>query len=176
MRHDCVINTQERIPVTMELYKALLTQNEHGYMAYNPDFDMAVDADNVDNAVAGLKRLIEEAGILMLKSGERIPSPVALNIQPNQTAVYFSTDIDSKFKASASSSVRKNISLPSWMDIKLRTNNIDASALFQEAANAKFKEIDDTQPFVNINSLEALKSAVSEDVLKQYVKECVNNL
>lgn len=160
----------------METFKAIITENNGIATAYNPDFDMAVDADCVNNAILGLSKSIEETGVAMLKNGENLPKAIDIAITPTQVVAYITTDIETKFKTLESGSVRKNISLPTWMDIRLKTNGIDASALFQEAANKKLEELSNAKPFTQLDSIEALTKYVDDELLKKFAKYYLSQL
>lgn len=50
--------------------------------------------------------------------------------------LYLYIDVEREFRIRKNTTVRKNISLPEWMDVRLRETGIDASKLFQNAAIA----------------------------------------
>jgi hypothetical protein len=131
----------------------------------------------MENAVRAMKNQIEQEGVIRMKNGEDIPKSSTLDENGETANVYIATDIALKFKESATESVRKNISMPAWMDIQLRKYGADASKLFQDAAVAYINEQENkvcetvktiTKPILTV---EELKENVNEDLLHEYAKE-----
>jgi hypothetical protein len=163
----------------MELYKVNVIATPHGYCAKQPDFDLAIDADTVENAVRSMKNQIEQEGVNRMKNGKDLPRGATFDEEKDADTVYIATDIELKFKESATESVRKNISMPAWMDIQLRKYGVDASKLFQEAATA-YIEKQENKGFQKVTksimTLEELKSNVNESLLHEYAKEYLKNM
>lgn len=157
----------------MQIYKLLVTKTKHGYLAEQADFDIAIDADTLENVINAAKNQIEQEGVLRLKNGEPIPES---NVDDDgmakleASAIYVQTDIEKKFRDSATESVRKNISMPSWMDIQLRYYGVDASKMFQEAAQA-FLDSKEKKEVVcqTISTVDELIENVDAEILNQYV-------
>lgn len=160
----------------MELYRIVVNRTPHGYLATQEEFDLAIDADTLGNAVQAMKNQIEQEGAIRLKNGEALPEEEieSQNVK-GEYVVYVSTDIERKFKESASESVRKNISMPAWMDIQLRRYGVDASKLFQDAA-VSYLERQESKRYKSITTMDELKDNVSEDLLRQYAKECIKEI
>lgn len=157
----------------MELYQVTVQKTQHGYLTTQSDFGIAIDADTIENAMSAMKNQIEQEGVLRLKNGESLPE--AKLILEDGNTIYVSTDIKKKFKESATESVRKNISMPAWMDIQLRYYGVDASKLFQEAA-ITYLEKEENKNRKPITTINELKEHVSEDLLHQYADECIKEM
>lgn len=156
----------------MQIYTLLITETQHGFLVKQPDFDFAIDADTIENAISAAKRQIEQEGVLMMKNGKQIPEPkVYLNFNTGDASrIYVEVDIEKKFKDSATESVRKNISMPSWMDIQLRYYGVDASKMFQEAAQAFLDSKEKKQvEYRAISTVDELIANVDKEVLNEYV-------
>lgn len=54
--------------------------------------------------------------------------------------LYLYINVEREFRIRKNTTVRKNISLPEWMDVRLRETGTDASKLFQNAAEAYIKQ------------------------------------
>lgn len=155
----------------MELYKVFISKTGHGFLARNKEFDVAIDADTIEHALSAIKKKVEAVGIQIMQKGCFCPNPCEITELPeDDTVFYIQTEIEKKFKDSASDSIRRNISMPAWMDLQLRQNDIDASKLFQEAAAKKLKEKDYHE---KITTIDELKECISESLLLEIKKESI---
>ena len=68
--------------------------------------------------------------------------------------------------------VKRTISLPEWLDNRIRRSGIDSSKLFREAA---LKELA-TKGYPEITTVEELKKRVPKRVLKKYITETLTEL
>lgn len=160
----------------MQIYKLLVTKTKHGYLAEQEDFDIAIDADTLENVINAAKNQIEQKGVLLLKNGEQIPNSNIIqddmSPKPGISVIYIQTDIEKKFRDSATESVRKNISMPAWMDIKLRYYGVDASKLFQDAVTDFIKNKEDKEnnnAYKKISNVNELIENVDRKILYEYV-------
>lgn len=161
----------------MQVYNLLVTKTDYGYLATQKEFDFAIDADTLEHAITAAKRLIEQEGVLKMKAGEHLP--VSDFDEETHTSgekyVFVQVDIDKAFRESATESVRKNISLPAWMDIRLRYYDVDASRLFQDAALAFLETKESEQGYTpivkKITSVDELVENVDKKVLDAYVMQ-----
>lgn len=153
----------------MEWYKVKVEKTKGGYYAESKEFDVGVNADTEEHAVSSLKKLIVEKGLLIMREGKTIPVPCNIDYESNAAYVYLEFDMQKAFRESLSESVRKNISLPAWMDLQLRNLGIDASKLFQEAAMKKIDEC--MKPAERVSTLEQFKSIADKDTLKKLIKD-----
>lgn len=156
----------------MQVYKLLVTKTKYGFLIQQPDFNLAIDVDTIENGINAMKNQIEQEGVLRLRNGESIPEPkIDMDfIDPDVSAIFVQVDIEKKFKDSATESVRKNISMPAWMDIQLRYHHVDASKLFQDAALEYLENKKQTKTeYKNITTVEELQEHVSADVLNEYI-------
>lgn len=158
----------------MELYAVTVRETDHGYLAIQSDFDMAIDADTLDNAIIAMKNQIEQEGSLRMKNNEEIPKPTILE-KSEGNIIYVQTDIEKRFKDSATESVRKNISMPAWMDIRLRYYSVDASKLFQDAAISYLDHVENKE-YKRITTIDELEKNVDESLLKEYAKKYVKEI
>ena len=160
----------------MQIYKLLVTKTKYGYLAEQEDFDIAIDADTLENVINAAKNQIEQKGVLLLKNGEQIPNS---NIIQDDTlsksgvsVIYIQTDIEKKFRDSATESVRKNISMPAWMDVKLKYYGVDASKLFQDAETDFIKDKEDKEnnnTYKKISNVDELIENVDRKILYEYI-------
>lgn len=156
----------------MQIYKLLVEKTKYGYLVTQPDFGVAIDAGTLEKAISAAKNQIEQEGVIKLRTGERLPETKIDEdfFAPEVSVILVEVDIEKKFRDSASESVRKNISMPAWMDIKLRYHGVDASKLFQDAAMAYLEKKEKNKAeHKEITSVDELVQNVSKEVLDQYV-------
>ena len=155
----------------VSLYQVFVTQTPHGFLATQKDFDIEIDAETIEQSLTGIKRQLLHQGIMLLKAGEELP-PTNFRYETETTSCYIDVDIYQEFQNSATELVRRNITMPTWMDIRLRHYNVNASNLFQAAAT-KFLEEKDNVKYRPIETLEDLKNNISSSLLDDYVKESI---
>lgn len=91
-----------------------------------------------EQITTSIKEMILRNAILRFSQGTPQPHPTQ---EFPEGTFYFLTDVYREVQTRlGKQAVRKNISLPEWMDTKLKYLDIDASSLFQEAAMKAIKE------------------------------------
>lgn len=159
----------------MERYKIILSETDHGLQASCPAFGITVDAlsDQMDPAVDALCRLMEREAMDRLDRGEFLPADEPIETKPGMAVLYVRTDYQDTF-IRKSETVRRNVSIQSWIDARLRRNNVDASRLFQDAALAKLAELEATgKGLRKISTVQDLEDACVPKVLDKYVMDRV---
>ena len=152
----------------MERYEICGTRTDFGWRLECPAFGIGVD--ELDGAVDALKALVEREAMVRLDRGDFLPASEALEPGSDRVVMYVDTDFQNQFVAK-SETVRRNVSVPSWIDVRLRRNNIDASRLFQDAALAKLAELEATgRGLRRISDLSMLQDACTEEVLDEYFR------
>lgn len=162
----------------MERYKIIISETDHGLQASCPAFGIAVDAfsDQMDPAVDALCRLMEREAMDRLERGDFLPADEPIETKPGMAVLYVRTDYQDTF-VRKSETVRRNVSIPSWIDVRLRRNNVDASRLFQDAALAKLTELETTgKGLRKISTISDLKDACVPEVLDKYVMDRVGQM
>ena len=158
----------------MELYRIEAKKVDHGWMITSPAFGITVDAgdDELESGVKALKRLMADEAQARLDKGLFLPVNNKLehsDIDTGNIVMYVETDFGGRFIARTSETVRRNISMPAWMDLRLRANNIDASRLFQDAAVRKLEELERTSSYYQgITNVLELENICSDEVLDAY--------
>lgn len=121
----------------MNIYKVDIKKGNMGYSAELKEFDIGCTADTIDKAVSTLYGEVLKKGVMIIKSGKSIPE----SSEVEENSLYITVDFERALRESFSTETsRRNITLPTWMDYKLRLYGVDASRLFQEAAEKFIKE------------------------------------
>lgn len=149
----------------MRSYRIDLTKTENGWLADCKAFEIAIDAVELENAIQAVRSECECEALERLMSGQGLPDDTEID-ENNPFAVYFNCAAKEIYEARDNANVRRNISLPAWMDKMLRRANVDASKLFQDAAIAKLKELDGTPnistTLVQLTILNAVREKMRE--------------
>lgn len=157
----------------MERYRISAEQTAYGWKLESKAFGIVLDAgpDGLDGAVGAMKDLMSKEAAERLERGDFLPAEDALEPGGNGLALYVETDFEASF-VKRSETVRRNISVPAWIDLRLRRNNVDGSRLFQDAALAKLAEMESTgRGLRKIQSVDDLESACAPGVLDGYFGE-----
>ena len=127
-------------------------------------YNIQVDADTEAHVVYLIRDLIITEAIKR-KDFES----VSLDDIGEGSFVYLYIDIEREFKFRHNGTVRKNISLPEWMDMQLRDPEVDASKLFQNAAQEYIWK--SSQKGTLINNVEELIKMVPKEILDEYIMQ-----
>lgn len=116
-------------------YPIVLTPAEHGYSVYVPDLDINTDGDSLANAIDMASDAIGLWGISAQDMGREIPMPsAALPVcTAGQTAAYALVDFDAYRRANDMRTVRKNVTLQSWLNDLAEKAGVNFSQVLQDA-------------------------------------------
>jgi predicted RNase H-like HicB family nuclease len=118
------------------------------YLVYAPDFDRMTQGENLVDALEMGADLIESLGIENEDNGWPLPAPsalsdidvsswVAANSSDGTVRDAFTTlvavDFERYRRRTRNASVRRNVSLPAWLDDEAAQAGINVSALLKEA-------------------------------------------
>ena len=154
------------------MYNVLVTVKEfddHIELA-SKEFDVDVSVKDLKSGLPVIKGMIERAGMRMKREGKELPEEfdgISGKLFGN---VCIAVDFDSLMREKVTTTVRRTITLPEWVDLEVREKKIDASKLFREAFIEKYGE---TPEDVKILTVEELESRVDKKILKEYVGKYV---
>jgi predicted RNase H-like HicB family nuclease len=118
------------------------------YLVYAPDFDRMTQGETLVDALEMGADLIETLGVDAQDSGQQLPAPTALQnidvaswITANNDdgtikgafATLVAVDFERYRKKTRNTSVRRNVSLPAWLDDEATRAGINVSAVLKEA-------------------------------------------
>lgn len=123
----------------MYIYKINTRQEEDDFfVAESETFQISCSADNLTDAVNSLNGELAKEIILLMRKGKPIPKSCEVSLDGG---IYMQVDADRLFRESFKSTmVRRQVSLPAWMDYKLRLYGTDVSKLLQKAARKEIKK------------------------------------
>lgn len=121
-------------------YPIILTPDEIGYVVYIPDFDANTQGDTLTEAIEMARDVIGLMGIDLEDDKKEIPAPsLASQIKAVEGALVSLVDVDfgEYRRKHEMRTVRKNVSLPSWLNEAAEAANINFSAILQNALKSE---------------------------------------
>lgn len=109
---------------------------EGGFMAFVPDMDINTQGDTLPEAISMARDAIGLMGIDMQDDKRPLPAPSELGSvlhAPQDTVSLVDIDFDAYRRANERRMVRRNVTLPSWLDTEAEKAAINVSAILQSA-------------------------------------------
>ena len=115
-------------------YPIRLTPAEHGYVVYVPDLDINTEGDSIADAIDMAADAIGLWGVTAQDLGRGIPpaSDVLPACGPGEQAAFALVDFDAYRRANDMRTVRKNVTLPSYLNDLAEKAGINFSQVLQE--------------------------------------------
>ncbi len=124
-----------------EAYPIIMSKGKEYIIVYVPDFDANTQGKTVAEAMEMARDLIGILGIDMQDDNKELPKATAIEDVHSDNGVVTLVDIDfdEYRKKNEMRSVRKNCTIPSWLNFEAEKNNINFSAVLQEALIEKLR-------------------------------------
>lgn len=123
-------------------YPVLITKiadKRQPYMAYIPDFDSNTAGSSLFDAINMARDAICEEGLARQDAGLPIPTPSTEIKNPDGAQKTFvDVDLDAYRRIADSHTVKKTVTIPSYLNELGIQNKINFSALFTDALREKF--------------------------------------
>lgn len=126
--------------------------SEHSFLVYVPDMDIFTEGNDITDAIEMARDAIGVAGISMEDSNEKLPNPSTKSeaiemAKKNSDIVDFShgiltyVDIDFSYyrRQNDMTTVRRNVSLPNWLNCAAEKAGVNVSNVLQEALISTLK-------------------------------------
>ncbi len=121
-------------------YPIILTPDEIGYVVYIPDFDINTEGDTLTEAIEMARDAIGIIGIDYEDDKKPLPVPTEFS-KVNHEQSEFVTLVDVDFteyrRKNDTRTVRRNVTLPAYLDYAASQSGINVSALLQTALKQK---------------------------------------
>lgn len=118
-------------------YPVIFVESEEGvYRTFVPDFGVAAHGTSVVEAIEATRNIIGEKGLDMENRGEEIPQPFSAGELEHEKGEFISLvdiDFNAYRRAYDMRTVRRNVSLPSWLNVEAEKAGLNVSALLQDA-------------------------------------------
>jgi predicted RNase H-like HicB family nuclease len=115
-------------------YPVILTPAKIGYVVYVPDLDINTEGTDIADAIEMARDAIGLWGITEEDMGRSIPEPSPHLPQhaPIEIVTLIDIDFDAYRRANDDRSVRKNLTLPSWLNERAEKAGVNFSQVLQE--------------------------------------------
>ena len=117
-------------------YPIILTPDSTGYVVDIPDFQIGTQGDSIPEAMEMARDAIGLMGIDMEDDGKTLPQPSALESVskcPGDTVTLVDVDFTEYRRQNDTRTVRRNVSLPSWLNAAAEKAGLNVSAVLQSA-------------------------------------------
>ncbi len=120
-----------------EAYPILISPTEGGFVVYIPDFNINTEGDTLTEAIEMARDAIGLIGIVMEDDKKALPTPSEINAVAKETKNDIITLVDVDFseyrRQNDIRTVRRNVTLPSWLDFEAKKSGLNVSAVLQKA-------------------------------------------
>lgn len=117
-------------------YPIILTPDKTGYVVYVPDFDIYTEGDNLTEAIEMARDAIGIMGIDYEDDKKPLPVPSGMaNVKHEENEITTLVDVDftEYRRKNDNRSVRRNVTLPAYLDYAASKSGINVSAVLQSA-------------------------------------------
>lgn len=116
-------------------YPIILTPDDSGYLVYAPDFDINTEGQDLTGAIEMAADAIGLTGISLQDMGRDIPAPSSSLpcCGENEIAAYALVDFDAYRRANDMRTVRKNVTIPSYLNELATRAGVNFSQVLQDS-------------------------------------------
>lgn len=117
------------------VYPVIFTElSEGGYMAYVPDLEINTQGDDLASAIAMARDAIGVVGIDMEDDEKEFPvASRSVACSAGEVVSYVDVDLVAYRRSFEKRTVRRNVSLPSWLNAAADEAGLNVSAVLQAA-------------------------------------------
>lgn len=125
-------------------YPIVLTQGKEYIVVFVPDFNINTQGESVPDALEMARDAIGIMGIDMEDDGEALPEPSALaDVQAKAKAGELVSLVDVDFteyrRKNDMRAVKKNCTIPSWLNVEAEKAGVNFSAILQSALKKELR-------------------------------------
>ena len=128
-------------------YPTILTETESAVLVEVPDLEILTEGTDISNAIEMARDAIGIAGISIQDHGDKIPEPSECKSIKIEEGTFVKdgpglltlvdVDFDEYRKRLEQKMVRRNVTLPSWLNAAADKANLNVSRVLQEALKSK---------------------------------------
>ena len=118
------------------VYPILLIPEKKGYTVYIPDFEINTQGDDLTDAMEMARDAIGLMGIDMEDDGKILPAPsdmASVKREADEIVTLVDVDFDEYRRKNEMRAVRKNVTIPSWLNEEAERAGVNFSAVLQNA-------------------------------------------
>ncbi len=117
-------------------YPIIMTQGKNHIVVYIPDFNINTQGNDYADAIEMARDAIGLMGIDMEDDNEQIPEPsdlITLHTNEGEILTLVDADFTEYRRQNDMRTVRRNVTLPSWLNSVAEKSGINVSAVLQKA-------------------------------------------
>ena len=117
-------------------YPIILTLGANGYVVFIPDFNSGSQGGTITEAIEMARDAIGILGIDLEDDGIELPMPSdlkSIQVKENEILTLVDVDFAEYRRQNDMRMVRRNVTLPSWLDAAAEKSGINVSAILQKA-------------------------------------------
>ncbi len=117
-------------------YPIIMTQGKNHIVVYIPDFNINTQGNDYADAIEMARDAIGLMGIDMEDDNEQIPEPsdlITLHTNEGEILTLVDVDFTEYRRQNDMRTVRRNVTLPSWLNSVAEKSGINVSAVLQKA-------------------------------------------
>ncbi len=118
------------------VYPVVLIPDKEGYVVNVPDFDIMTQGDSLSDAIDMARDAISLMGVQYQDDNKPLPDASKVSSvvhEEDEIVTLVDVDFASYRKMLENRSIRKNCTIPSWLNTIAEKNNINFSAVLQAA-------------------------------------------
>lgn len=121
------------------VYPVILTKDGDGYFVTIPDFEINTEGGSLEEAIFMARDAIGINGIQLEDEGERLPEPFSHEYEKEDGDIETLVDVDfvEYRKKHDNRTVKKNCTIPYYLNVEAEKAGINFSRLLQEALRQK---------------------------------------
>jgi predicted RNase H-like HicB family nuclease len=118
-----------------EAYPIIISKKEDGYYVSIPDFDIATQGNDIPGAIYMARDAIGLIGIDMEEDGKELPQPNSVKYTAEKLDIVTLVDVDfSEYRKKVDNkAVKKNCTIPYWLNEEAEKAGVNFSKVLQEA-------------------------------------------
>lgn len=127
-----------------KVYPVILTPAERGYVVYAPDLQINTEGNDIADAIEMARDAIGMWGITEQDAGRKIPEPSIVKVKhtPDDIVTLVDIDFDAYRRANDMRTIRKNVTVPSWLNDLAEKANVNFSQVLQDGLKQRLNVSD----------------------------------
>lgn len=121
-------------------YPIVISKTDDGYFVTIPDFEINTQGEDVADAMVMARDAIELMGITFEDDGKPLPKPGTVKAEKefdDDIITLVDVDFTAYRKKLDDRAVRKNCTIPYWLNVEAEKNNVNFSRVLQDALMEK---------------------------------------
>lgn len=122
-----------------QVYPIILTPVKKGYVVHVPDFDIDTQGSSLSEAIDMARDAIAMTGCYRQDQGQTLPTAATLHpaCEPQELCTLVDVDFEAYRRANENRVVRRNVTLPSWLNVEADRAGLNVSRVLQDALKAQ---------------------------------------